>query len=256
MMYSKTILVTGGAKRIGECICKHFAQNGWRVLIHYNKSETNAQCLAKQINEFGGSAETICFDLNQPDKIDNIIKELCINYPDLRVIINNAAIFEYDDANAADKQIFDAAMMVNCLSPILITQAFAKYGDKSFPRNVINILDQKLENLNPDYFSYTISKFALSGAMAMLVMEMDKQGIRINNISPGITLQSGDQTEEEFAKTCKMNLLQKPVSAQAIANAAMMLVNTNIANGQTIHVDCGQHLIPQERDVMFLIRES
>ncbi len=255
-MYSKTILVTGGAKRIGECICKHFAQNGWHVLIHYNKSNSDAENLAKQINEFGGAAETVYFDLNQPENIDEIIKALCENHPDLQAIINNAAVFEYDDAKAADKQIFDEAMRVNCLSPILITQAFAKYSDKSLPRNIINILDQKLENLNPDYFSYTISKFALSGAMAMLVMEMDKQGIRINNIAPGITLQSGDQTELEFAKTRAMNLLQRPVSTQAIANAAMMLVNTNIANGQTIHVDCGQHLVPQERDVMFLIRES
>jgi NAD(P)-dependent dehydrogenase (short-subunit alcohol dehydrogenase family) len=255
-MNEKTILVTGGSKRIGESISRLFAKNSWRVLVHYNKSQADAQKLVSEITACGGTAEFVGFDLNEPQNIDGIIKELCAKYPDLQAIINNASVFEYDDAISLNHEIFAEAMRVNCLSPILLTQAFAKYSNAALDRRIINILDQKLKNPNPDYFSYSVSKFALSGATEMLAMELGKQGIRINNIAPGLTMQSGDQTQEEFAKASTMNLLNKPVSSQAIANAAMMLVNTNIANGQTIFVDCGQHLIKQERDIMFLIRES
>lgn len=115
---------------------------------------------------------------------------------------------------------------------------------------VVNILDQKIANLNPDFFSYSCGKLALSGATSMLAQAFAPR-VRVNAVSPGLTLPSGDQTEEEFAAVASANLLRRPVEAAAVAQAVAYLIGSRGVTGQNLFVDCGQRFLPRARDVMF-----
>ncbi len=250
----KSILITGGAKRIGSIIAKHFAQHNWHVIIHYNQSKNAAEDLANEINALGQSAQIIGFDLEEIDKIDDIIKNLCAENQNLIAVINNASIFEYDDARKLDLNVFSRAIKINCLAPIKIIQAFKKYAKNTNIKTIINLIDQKLENPNPDFFSYTISKSGLSTAAKMFAIEYENCDFKIFNIAPGISLPSGDQTNEDFKASANLNLLKIENEAISIAKCAYFICSRHLKTGQTFFIDSGQHLIEQKRDVMFLAR--
>lgn len=250
----KTVLITGGAKRIGSEISKIFAQKNWHVIIHYNQSKEEAIKLLNIIESNGQTAEIIGFDLENLHEIENIIAKICAQYENFCAIINNASIFEYDNGQNIDLNIFQKAININCLAPIKIIQAFEKYSNKAIERTIINLIDQKLENLNPDFFSYTISKSGLWTAAKMLAIEYEKSGINVFNIAPGISLPSGDQTHEDFKAAAKLNLLEIENDAISIAEGAYFLCNQKLKTGQTLFIDSGQHLVEQKRDVMFIAR--
>ena len=249
-----SVLITGGAKRIGASIARYFAQKNWRVIIHYNSSVSDAFQLKSDIIADKGNAEIIGFDLAQIDEIDKNIKNVFSKFKDIRVIINNASIFEYDSADNIDFEIFDKSMAINCIAPIKIMQAFAKYNNQDGDKRIINLVDQKLLNPNPDFFSYSASKTTLWSASKMLAMGLRKNRIKIFNIAPGICLPSGDQTYDDFKAAAKLNLLQTENDPISIAQTAFFLSTRKLQSSQTIFVDSGQHLVQQTRDVMFMAR--
>lgn len=247
-----SVLVTGGAKRLGAAMSRAFGKAGWHVVIHYNSSGAEADKLAASLD----SAETVGCDLSDGNAAVSMIKNLAGKLPNWAALINNASIFAPDDVTNLDPDTNRKAMQVNALSPARMAQAYLANARSDGGRRVIQITDQKLANPNPDFFSYTMSKHALDATIEMLSMGAARDDDRIYGLAPGAILASHDQTSEEAEISHRMNLLKRRTDAAEIANAAVFLAGGTLATGQTLYVDSGQHLLRQPRDVIYLAREG
>lgn len=249
-MNRPAVLVTGGAKRIGEVLSRAFAAAGWHVVIHCNTSRPAADALAATLP----SAEVVQCDLAHPHAAVAMVETLAARLADWRVLVNSAAVFELDTAAAILPAVHAEAMAVNALTPTLMAQTFLAHARASTGRRVINFLDQKLANPNPDFFSYTMAKHALAAATTMLAMAQADPADRVYGLAPGAMLPSFDQRAEEHEISGRMNLLHRITEPQELADAALWLATGWLASGETIFVDSGQHLLAQPRDVLYLAR--
>jgi NAD(P)-dependent dehydrogenase (short-subunit alcohol dehydrogenase family) len=259
---NKAVLVTGAAKRLGREIALEFARQGWNVAVHYGRSESDAQATVVEIQKLGVKAVAFKADLASEVEINSLFMSVVAQFSNLHCLVNSASIFEYDRANSEtplrSKGLQDH-MQVNVAAPILLSQLMFEYqksrakkvdeSDLSIP-SVIQLLDQKLINLNPDYLSYTLSKAALLTSVELLAVDFAPH-LRVIGLAPGITLTSGDQTESGFTKAHQMTPLGKSSTPSDIAKAAVFLASSNAITGSTLYVDGGQHLLPSSRDVMF-----
>ncbi|MBV1918308.1 MAG: SDR family oxidoreductase [Sphingomonadaceae bacterium] len=245
------VLITGGAKRIGAAISGAFARAGWHVIIHYGKSESEAEALAAKLP----SAEVYGCNLNDWDAGTAMIEHLAGRLDDWRVLVNCAGVFNRDLTQALNPGVFDEAMQVNAGTPLRMSQAFLQSAKAQGGRRVIQVTDQKLVNPNPDFLSYTMSKHALNGTIPMLAAAQADSRDRIYGLAPGAILASHDQTESEAEVSHRLNLLHRRTGANEIAEAALFLSEGWLASGETLFIDSGQHLVPQPRDVLFLARQ-
>jgi len=256
----RTVLLTGAAKRLGKAIALHFAKAGWNVVLHYGNSKQDAIDTLEQIKALGVRAIAIQANLAQPDAIKALFQASVDEFSRVDCLINSASVFEYDrpsqKANMVTQSGLVRNMQVNLAAPVLLAQEMFHHLQKQPARNdglvpvTIQLLDQKLINLNPDYFSYTLSKSALLTATEMMALDFAPT-LRSVGLAPGITLPSGKQTEAEFLQAHQMTPMGYSSSADDIAQAALFIANAKAITGTTIYVDGGQHLIPSQRDVMF-----
>jgi NAD(P)-dependent dehydrogenase (short-subunit alcohol dehydrogenase family) len=245
-----SILVTGGARRIGAAICKAFASAGWHVVIHYGRSSREAERLAASLP----SAQSIGCDLADCEASVAMVETLAAQLDDWRVLVNCAGVFHEDTAAAIDPAVFDEAMQINAATPTRMSQAFLQSARAEGGRRVIQVTDQKLLNPNPDFFSYTMSKHAFDATIRMLAMAQADPRDRIYGLAPGAILASHDQTESEAEVSHRLNLLGRRTEAEEIAQAALFLADGWLASGESLFIDSGQHLMPQPRDVLYLAR--
>ncbi len=247
-----SVIVTGGAKRMGAAITRRLVQSGAPVMIHHRQSNAEADAL---VAELGPHVVAIDCDLAAADAAETLIATArsAFGVP-VTGLVNNASLFAYDALPIADDTDIDRHMAVNLTAPVLLICAMADQPDFELGA-VVNLLDQKLANLNPDFFSYTCSKVALAGATKMLAQAYAGR-IAVNAVAPGLTLPSLDQSEAEFAAVASANLLQRPVGADQVASAVAFLLGARGITGQTIYVDCGQRFIPLDHDVMFSTRRA
>lgn len=247
------VLVTGGATRIGAAIARRFAAAGWHVVIHYRASAESAEALAAQLP----SAETLRFDLADDEAAVAAVTQLAARLPGWRCLVNSASVFDYDGVTELDPATNRAAMQINALAPARLAQAFIAHTAQSAAlRTVIDVTDMKIENTNPDFFSYTMSKHALAATIGMLAKGNDGASVRVYGLAPGAVLASHDQREEETEISHRLNLLQRKTGADEIADAALFLSGGALASGQSLFIDSGQHLMDQPRDVIWLAREQ
>jgi len=249
-MTKPAILVTGGAKRIGALVCRAFAQAGWHVIVHYGRSREAAEVLASQLP----SAETVSCDLADPASAEAMVGRLASRLPDWRMLVNSAAVFNHDGADAISTEVFDEALAVNAASPARMTAAYLRHARSKGGRRVIDFLDQKLRNINPDFFSYTMAKSALEAAMRMQAMTVPNPCDRIYGIAPGAMMASFDQADNEHEISGRMNLLKRLNHPAELADAALFLSEGWLASGSVLYIDSGQHLMRQPRDVLYLAR--
>lgn len=245
-----SILVTGGARRIGAEIARAFGAAGWHVVIHHSHSHDEAEALAASLP----SAEPLQADFSDPAAGPALIEELAGRLDDWRMLVNSASIFRFDDGAHLDQDIFTEAMQVNAGAPARLAQEFLKHARAAGGRRVIQVTDQKLANSNPDFFSYTMSKHAHASTIAMLAMTQADPRDRIYGLAPGAILASHDQSEAETDVSHRMNLLHRKTGADEIANACLFLSEGWLASGETLFIDSGQHLLAQPRDVLYLAR--
>lgn len=249
-MVRPAVLITGAAKRLGASMARRFAESGWQVAIHYRSSAGEAAELAAELPD----AITVQADLSDPQSIRAMVADLSARLPDWRALVNSASRFELDSAEAIDPELFDRAMRTDAAGPVLLAQQFLSiHGGE--PRRVVNVLDQKIANPNPDFFSYSMAKAALAMATRMLAMAHGNRA-RVYGLSPGAMLPSFDQLAEEHQRSGRMNLLQRLTLPEELADAAVFLAEGHLASGETIHVDSGQHLLSQPRDVLFMARQE
>ena len=245
------ILITGSGRRIGAVLARAFGEAGWHVVIHYGVSRDEAEKLAGELP----SAECVTCDLADAEASLAMVEDLAARLTDWRALVNCAAVFKVDSFEALDHATFSEAMAVNAEAPVRLTEAFLSRGRSRGGRRVINFLDMKLLNPNPDFFSYTMSKQALSAAVTMMAMAAPDPADRIYGLAPGAIMASHDQEPEEHQVSGRMNLLRRITTPEELADAALFLADGWLASGETLYIDSGQHLLRQPRDVLFLARE-
>jgi NAD(P)-dependent dehydrogenase (short-subunit alcohol dehydrogenase family) len=248
-----TVLITGGAKRIGAALARTFAHAGWHVVIHFRSSGAEAETLAASLP----SAQSVQCDLADDEAAIQMVNTLAQELPNWRCLINCAGVFVPDDVTGLDPQTNRSAMQINALSPVRMAQKyFERARTNEGGRCVINVTDQKLENPNPDFFSYTMSKHAIASTIPMISMAHSHEHDRIYGLAPGAILASHDQSEDETETSHRLNLLGRKTGADEIGDAALFLTSGTLASGQSLLVDSGQHLLHQGRDVIYLARET
>ena len=243
-MSDKIALVTGGGKRLGAKIACALAEDGWHVIIHYNSSGTQARAIEAVIREAGGAASTVQFDLADSAGV----KRFADGLGRLDLLVNSASVFEQDRPENVEAAALEQALRVNLMAPVLLASAMAKPHETRASGCVINLLDQKLFNLNPDFFSYTLAKHALLSATTTMAMALAPR-VRVNAIAPGLTLPSGTQSEAEFERAHQTNPMQGGSTPDDIVRAVRFIVATPSMTGETITIDGGEHLMRRIRDV-------
>jgi NAD(P)-dependent dehydrogenase (short-subunit alcohol dehydrogenase family) len=182
-----------------------------------------------------------------------MVEGLAARLEDWRVLVNSASVFRQDEVTALDSGIFREAMQINAATPAAIAQTYLRLARSRAGRRVIEITDQKLANPNPDFFSYTVSKFALAATVPLMAMSAAPED-RIYALAPGAILPSHDQSPAETEVSHRLNLLERRTGIDEVADAAWFLAIGPLASGQALFVDSGQHLLSQPRDVMYLAR--
>ena len=248
------MLVTGGALRLGAETVRTFAEAGWHVWCHFARSGEAATELARTLCAEGHHVRTVQADLSSTEQIEAMVTHIETQGGPLRAIVNNASTFEPDSGIDFDPALARQQLDVNLIAPLLLGRELARHRLRHpLPDAcVIHVLDQKVHNLNPDYFSYTLSKLALERAVALQAQAL-APGVRVCGVSPGLIYVSGPQLPENFERARRVNLLQKPTSPKDVASTCLFLAATGSISGTTVNVDCGQHLVPLERDVMFVV---
>lgn len=239
--YKKTVLITGAAKRIGKAIARGMATDGWRVVLHYGTSRDDAESLVELIREDGGDAITLQADLCDEEQTESLIPKAFRLVGPISCLINNASLFEEDTAETASRESWDAHMQINLRSPFILIQALREQLPDDLEGNVINIVDQCVRNLTPDFLSYTLSKAGLWTLTQTLALSLAPQ-IRVNAIGPGPVLANSRQTEEAFIKQWSSLPLSRSVSPHEIVGAIKFLIDSPSITGQLFALDSGQHL--------------
>jgi len=248
-VYMKTALITGGAKRIGRGITESLAASGWRVFIHYNSSKTEADSLAANINSGGGAAEVIAANFEDASQVEKILPYITESAGSLDLLINSASSFLKDDADDFNAETLKRQLASNLVAPMILARDFARQKRKGL---IINILDQKLWNMNPDFYSYTVAKYGLRGATEAMAMQFAPD-IRVNAIAPGLILRSGKQTDAGFAVAHSQTPLKRGATIKDIINSMQIIIESEWMTGQTLFVDCGAHLYALPRDIALMV---
>ncbi len=268
-------LITGGSVRLGREIGLSFARADWSVACHYNHSEAEANALCAELRALGVDALAVQGDLEDEASCQSIFDTtVAITGHALQCVVNNASLFVPDEGADFDEAQALAQIKVNLMAPMRFGKwmaalhgASALSGDKTAAANsgaaqamtsakpsVIHVLDQKVFNLNPDYFSYTLSKLALERAVSLQAQSLAPT-LRVNAVAPGLMYLSGPQTQDNFNRAANANLLRQPINPADVASSVVFLAGNASITGTTVRVDNGQHLVPLARDVMFVVEE-
>ena len=253
----KAVLVTGGARRLGKAFCLAFARAGWDVVCHYQHSGEDALQTCEAVRALGHKAYAVQGDLGQSDAIAALFAATVAalgQAPD--AIVNNASAFEPDSGVDFSPALLHTQMQVNLAAPLQLASLLARSISAATATApcVIHVLDQKVFNLNPDYFSYTLSKLALERAVALQAQALAPH-VRVNGVAPGLIYVSGPQSDENFDRARSVNLLQSATDPADVARSAVFLAENPSITGVTLAVDKGQHLVPLAHDIMFVAEQ-
>lgn len=248
----RTVLVTGAGKRLGREIALNLAQAGWQVAIHYRQSAVEAEATARDCQAFGVDSAIFHADLSDEGACRRLVPQVLDRFGRLDAVVNSASLFDHDSAQTFGFERMEAHLRTNTGAPILLAQSLYQHLLERCPQTtaagtVVNLLDQKLWNMNADFFSYTLSKAALEAANTMLAMAM-APAVRVVGVAPGLTLTSHMLTEEKFQQLHRQSPLGRSSTPQDVAAAVRFALENQSLTGTTLLVDGGQHLMRFERD--------
>ena len=236
----RTAIVTGAGKRVGRAIARALLEDGWQVVAHVHHAD----------DEVPDGAVRAVADLASADCATPIF-DATAGLPPVRLLVNNAARFAWDAFGELDPNEFDAHMAVNVRAPALLIDRLAA-GHDIDQALVVNLLDAKLSAPNPDFLSYTLSKYALAALTELAARALAARGIRVNAIAPALMLRSPGQSDKNFEIMHSNNPLGRGVEpADAIA-AIRYLIDATAVTGQVMTIDSGQRFYGLGRDVQFL----
>ncbi len=242
------VLVTGAAKRLGREIALALAKAGWRVAVHYRGSEADAIHTVAACALLTGGAAHFHADLADEAATRDLVPDIVAHMGRLDAVVNSAALFEHDQAASFGYARLQQHLLANTGAPILLAQALAEHAaQRNGTGCVVNLLDQKLWNQNPDFLSYTLSKAALEAANTMLALALAPR-VRVVGVAPGLTLTSHLLTDEQFAALHKLSPLGRSSTPHDVCMAVLFALTNQSITGTTLLVDGGQHLMKFERD--------
>jgi NAD(P)-dependent dehydrogenase (short-subunit alcohol dehydrogenase family) len=238
---SKTVLITGAARRIGRAIALDMARQGWAVAVHFRNSRSEAEALVTEIQSSGGVAQAFGADLADFQALSKIVADCASALGPPICLINNASEFLPDAVETLDQASWDTHLDINLKAPVFLSQAMVRQLPDGVQGNIINIIDQRVWKLTPDFFSYTISKAGLWTATRTLAQALAPR-VRVNAIGPGPTLRSIHQSGTDFELEKTSTLLGTGPSLGEIAAAVQFILSAPSMTGQMIALDGGQHL--------------
>ena len=242
---NKSVIVTGGAIRIGREICLKLSEEGYNIAIHYRSSEDDARELQEEIQSAGGSASTIQCDLNDSASVKGLIKNASDSLGEVVGVVNNASLFVLDRIEDVSEETWVEHMKVNALAPLLLIQGLLESPVEG--SWVVNILDFKIESPNADYLSYTGSRFAMHGLTSALAIDLAPK-VRINSVAPGHVLTSDILDAETLQRVQSESPLGFGPSARDVAESVAFLAKSPAITGQTIFVDSGERFRQMKKD--------
>jgi len=236
-----TALVTGAALRLGRAIALDLAKRGWRIGVHYQTSGAEAESLVEEIERLGSQAVALPADLTSEAQLRGLVQSCAEKLGSPTCLINNAARFEWDSIDTLGWAGWQAELDVNLRAPIFLTQECARMLPKDASGCVINMIDQRVWRLTPEFFSYTIAKSALWTATRTLAQALAPR-IRVNAIGPGPVLPNPRQSQADFERECRVTPLGRAATVEEVCRAVRFLLDSPSVTGQMIALDSGQHL--------------
>jgi NAD(P)-dependent dehydrogenase (short-subunit alcohol dehydrogenase family) len=250
------VLVTGAARRLGRAIALDLAAHGFDVAVHYHRSEADARATVADLQAAGAEAQAFQADLSDEGACRALAPSVAARMKRLDAVVNNASTFRDDTPHTFSYASMDAHWRANTGPAVLLAQALHTHLSGCTEQGcVVNLIDQKLWNPNPDFFSYTLSKAALEAATVMLAQAFAPR-LRVCGVAPGVTLRSGTMTAAEFEAAHTLTPLRRSSTPEDIARAVRFLLQSPAITGTTLLVDGGQHLAAQPRDVVHLSRAA
>ncbi|MCB8748183.1 SDR family oxidoreductase [Rhodoferax sp. U2-2l] len=246
----RTVLITGAAKRLGREIALTLAKEGWRVAVHYRDSVEDAAKTVADCKKLAGACASFRANLASETAVRNLLPTVIEEFGHVDALVNSASTFEHDTAATFTFAALEKHVRSNAGAAILLSHALSEHlktqGDE-VRGAIVNLLDQKLWNQNPDFMSYTLSKAALEAANTMLAIELAPR-LRVVGVAPGLTLTSHMLSPEKFDMLHKLSPLGHSSTAADVAATVAFALNNNSITGTTLLVDGGQHLMKFERD--------
>ena len=247
-MEANKIIITGAATRMGAAIAKKLSGPKVEIVIHYNKSKSNAEQLKKELIKNKTKVYLIKGDLSKENDLKKIVKFSKSKLKYFDCLINNASLFENDNLRNFTSKSWDQHLDVNLKAPAYLTKEFAK-NIRGKNNNIINIIDQRVFKLTPFFFSYTLSKTGLYTLTKTSAMSLSPS-IRVNGIAPGPTIKNKRQTDKHFKKQYLATPLRKQVDVEEVCNAVDFFIKNSSITGQVLAIDSGQNLNWQTPDVI------
>jgi len=247
-------IITGASRRIGRAIALRLADDGYDLIVHHRSSADAADDVATVARSLGVESAVVSCDLTDLGSAEKLVGAAFEKFGSVGALVNSASMFEADDWQDVTIEMMQAHMAVNVFAPLDLSRAVASAASKSDADlgsvSIVNILDQKLINPNPDHISYTMSKSALEVQTRMLARALAPI-VRVNAVSPGHTAPSPRQSEESFQRAQSSSPLGFGPSPGDIADAVSFLCHTRSVTGQILTVDAGEHMLSRLRDVEY-----
>jgi NAD(P)-dependent dehydrogenase (short-subunit alcohol dehydrogenase family) len=238
---SGAVLITGAAKRLGAAMARAVARDGFDVAIHCHRSLAEAESLAGEIEALGRRVIVTRADLGREVEAAQLVPDVVRQLGPLAVLVNNASVFELDRLASADRASWDRHVEANLRAPIVLSQGFVAQLPADRHGLIVNLLDQRILNLTPNYLSYSVSKMGLWGATQVLARELAPR-VRVNAIGPGPALPSPGVDRARFEELCRATPLQRGPDPEEIAGALRFIMASPSMTGQMITLDGGQQL--------------
>jgi NAD(P)-dependent dehydrogenase (short-subunit alcohol dehydrogenase family) len=250
----RTVLVTGAARRLGREMALALAAGGWRVAVHYRGSAQDAIQTVADCDLLTMGSAHFQADLDDEAAVRALLPRVVAQMGHVDAVVNNASTFEYDNAGSFSYAAMDKHLRGNTGAAILLAQALhthvttrASAGEGDARGAVVNLLDQKLWNPNPDFLSYTLSKAALEAATTLLAQALAPR-LRVVGVAPGLTLTSHLLSDTQFQALHTLSPLGRSSTPEDVAATVKFALENRSITGTTLLVDGGQHLMKFERD--------
>tara|TARA_B100000886_G_scaffold196726_1_gene135599 strand:+ start:10 stop:765 length:756 start_codon:yes stop_codon:yes gene_type:complete len=245
---ARKIIITGGATRIGAAIAEKLSGPNIEIVIHFNKSKSNAEILRKKLMKLGAKIYLVKADLSKEKDVYKIIKYSKLKMKYFDCLINNASIFENDKLLNFNSKSWGKHISINLKAPAILSKEFGK-NIKGKNNNIVNIIDQRVYKLTPYFFSYTISKTGLYTLTKTSAMSL-APNVKVNGIAPGPTIKNKRQSDKHFKNQYLSTPLKRQVDVKEICNAVDFLIKNSSITGQVLAIDSGQSLNWQTPDIL------
>jgi hypothetical protein len=234
----KTALITGAARRLGRAIALSLAREGVHVVIHYNRSQTDAESLRREVESLGASAWLAQGDLADPRQTEAVFDQALACAGAVDILVNNASIFREDTVWDAGAESLEENLRIHAVSPLILSRRLAAQERSG---RIVNILDTRVTVYDRAHASYHISKRALTSLTRMLAIELAPR-VTVNAVAPGLILPPAGQDDTYLERLARANPLKTHGSASDVAEAVLFLVRARFSTGQILFIDGGYHM--------------